>query len=149
MNFAGETTMIRTLSAAALVVALALLSVPSAGAQKPAIKPDTAPYVHSVVFYLKKDAPKDAADKLIVATNDLLRKIPTVRGLWVGQPASKATPKVAVLDYQVGLLVLFDDAQGLETYLNHPLHVEFVEKHTKNVERVLVYDFVNQQPKLK
>lgn len=139
--------MVRNLPAAALLTLLGLLVTQQTGtAQKPLINSASAPFAHKVVFYLKKDAPKDAADKLIVASNQLLRKIPTVRGLWVGKPAEKATPKVAVLDYQVGLLVLFENAQGLDTYLNHPLHIEFVEKHTKHVEKVLVYDFVDQPP---
>jgi hypothetical protein len=61
-----------------------------------------------------------------------------------GLPADKSTPKVAVTDYQVGLLVLFDNYDGLKTYLDHPLHTKYVEKHEKHIEKVLVYDFLNQ-----
>jgi hypothetical protein len=103
-----------------------------------------APYVHAVFFYLKKDAPKGEVEALIADTHKLLGKIPSVRGLWVGRPAEKATPKYALTDFQVGLLVLFDDFAGLKTYLEHPLHDEYLEKHGKHWERVPVYDFVNQ-----
>jgi hypothetical protein len=101
-------------------------------------------YVHSVVFYLKKDAPKGSDAELIADSHKLLAKIPSVKGLWVGRPADKYTPKVAVTDYQVGLLVLFDNYEGLKTYLDHDLHTQYVEKHGKHIEKVLVYDYVHQ-----
>lgn len=102
-----------------------------------------APYVHSVIFYLKKDAPKDEGKALIADAHDLLAKIPSVRTIKIGPPAEKATPKVAVTDYQIGLLVLFDNYDGLKTYLDHDLHLKFVDKHMKHIEKVLVYDFEN------
>ena len=33
-------------------------------------------YVHSVIFYIKKDAPKDTADGLVKDSYELLGKIP-------------------------------------------------------------------------
>jgi hypothetical protein len=101
-------------------------------------------YVHTVIFYLKKDAPKTEVEGLIRDSHKLLAKIPTVRSLSAGRPAAKATPKVAATDYQVGLLVTFDDYNGLKTYLDHPLHTEYLEKHSKHWEKVAVYDFVNE-----
>jgi hypothetical protein len=143
--------MIRTIAGPALL-ALAFAAVYGAGGalagKEGGEKPKAAkkaPYVHNVIFYLKKDAPKDEVEKLIQDSHKLLGKIPTVRGLWAGRPAEKATPKVAVTDYAVGLLVLFDDYAGLQTYLDHPLHTEYLEKHGKHWERVSVYDFVNQK----
>ena len=99
--------------------------------------------VHTVIFYLKNDAPKEEVAGLIRDSHKLLAKIPTVRSLSAGRPAAKATPKVAVTDYQVGLLVTFDNYEGLKTYLDHPLHTEYLEKHSKHWEKVAVYDFVN------
>jgi hypothetical protein len=103
------------------------------------------PFAHSVIFYLKKDAPKDAANKMIADSHTLLAKIPSVKGVWAGRPAKESTPKVGITDYQVGLLVLFDNAAGLKTYLEHELHTEYVNRHEKHIERVLVYDFLNQK----
>jgi hypothetical protein len=105
----------------------------------------SAPFVHSVVFYLKKDAPKDAAAKMIADSHTLLAKIPSVKGVWVGRPSKQSTPKVGLTDYQVGLLVLFDNADGLKIYLDHELHTEYVNRHLKHVDRVMVYDFENQK----
>jgi len=107
-------------------------------------KADKANYVHAVVFYLKKDAPKGEADALIADAHELLEKIPTVRSLKIGLPAEKSTPKVSVKDYQVGLLCTFEDYDGLKTYLDHPQHLKYVEKHEKNLEKVLVYDFIGK-----
>jgi hypothetical protein len=106
-------------------------------------------YVHSVIFHLKKDAPADAARQIVGDCHTLLAKIPTVRGVWAGPPAPKeeSTPKVAVHNYQVGLLVLFEDFEGLKSYLKHPLHDEFLKRNGEHIDRVAVYDFVNKKAK--
>jgi Stress responsive A/B Barrel Domain len=107
----------------------------------------TPPFVHCVIFYLNKDAPEGEADAMIADINELLRPIPSVRGLRAGKPAVKEKRDNAKTDFQVGLLVLFDNAEGLDTYIKHPQHVQFVEKHGKYIERqkLGVYDFVEQK----
>ncbi|OAI51338.1 hypothetical protein AYO44_00580 [Planctomycetaceae bacterium SCGC AG-212-F19] len=131
-----------------LLMLLAVLAAVAVGAHlsRPVIAADKAdaPFVHTVIFYLKKDAPKDEGKALVDDATELLAKIPSVRMVKIGPPSDKTTPKVGVTDYQVGLLVLFDNADGLKTYLDHPLHVKYVEKHEKHIDKVLVYDFVNQ-----
>ncbi|HLN28478.1 MAG TPA: Dabb family protein [Gemmataceae bacterium] len=106
------------------------------------------PYVHVVVFYLNKDAPKEEADALVADAHELLQGIPTVRELRAGKPADMASPGLSKKDYAAALCVLFDDADGLNTYLKHPMHLKYVEKHMKHVDRekLLVFDFVNQKP---
>jgi hypothetical protein len=122
----------------------ALVSLLVLGGMTAGARAADPPYVHAVIFYLKKDAPKSEAQKLIADSHELLAKIPTVKKLWVGRPAEMATPEYAVKDFQVGLLVLFDDFAGLKTYLDHPLHAEFLKRHGEFWEKVPVYDFVNQ-----
>ncbi len=104
-----------------------------------------AAYVHAVIFYLKKDAPATAASGLIKDAHGLLAKISSVRGVWAGKPADMSTPDFSVKDYHVGLLVLFDNYQGLEKYLKDPMHDEYVARHKEHIDKVLVYDFVNQK----
>jgi hypothetical protein len=113
-------------------------------AKKP-IKAKKAPFVHAVIFHLKKDAPAGEADAVIADSHKLLAKIGSVRGLWVGRPSDKGTPKIAK-KFDVGLLVLFDDAEGLQKYIVDPLHVEFVKKHLSHFdqEQLAVFDFANQ-----
>ncbi|HZT82266.1 MAG TPA: Dabb family protein [Gemmataceae bacterium] len=105
-----------------------------------------APYVHVVIFHLKKDAPKGAADGLIKDAHELLAKIPSVRSIRAGRPADKVTPDFGRKDYDVALLVLFDDYDGLKAYLDHPMHLKYVERNLKNIDekKLLVYDFSNQ-----
>jgi Stress responsive A/B Barrel Domain len=113
---------------------------------KPAV--DKAPaFVHCVIFHVRKDAPAGEADALIADAHEMLRPIPSVRELRAGKPAMKEKPDKAKTDYQVGLLVLFDDMDGLNTYINHPRHLKYVEKHGKyfDMERLAVYDFVDHK----
>jgi hypothetical protein len=100
-------------------------------------------FVHAVIFYLKKGAPEDEAKALVTDAHGILSKIPTVRGIKAGPPSPNSTPGVGVTDYTVGLLVLFDDAAGLKTYLEHAEHLKYVDKHKKHIGKVLVYDFVD------
>jgi hypothetical protein len=136
---------------AALVLGCTVLaSAARAADQKSSAKSGAAPFVHAVIFHLKDGAPKGEVDALVADAHKLLAKISTVRGLWVGRPAEMATPKVA-RKFDVGLLVLFDDAEGLKKYLDDPLHKEYVEKHLKYVdeEKLAVFDFVNDKGKSK
>ena len=139
--------LLSALPLAATLVA-GLLTAPARGEEKRAEKGaagKSAPYVHAVVFYVKKDAPDGEDEALIADAHKLLGKIPSVRELRVGRPAEKATPEFAKKDYQVGLMILFDDFDGLSEYLKHPLHLEYVAKHRKHLENILVYDFENQK----
>src|SRR5262245_17197003 len=118
----------KLLSLVALVVAgIAVVAylAPNASEGQPKVQ-NSPPYVHSVIFYLNKDVPKGTLETLVSDSHKLLAKIPSVRGLWAGRPAEKATPKYAATDYQMGLLVLFDDYNGLKTYLDHDLHTQYV-----------------------
>lgn len=108
---------------------------------------DKPQYVHAVIFHVKRDAPKDEVEALIRDADELLRPIPSVRELRIGRPADQATPGLANKAFQVGLLILFDDAAGLLAYHEHPLHKRYLEKHMPHVEmeKLMVYDFAHQQ----
>jgi hypothetical protein len=110
---------------------------------KPTIETKAPLFVHTVIFHLKKDAP---VEKIIEGCHTL-EAIPTVRALKAGRPAvaDDATPKVAAQDYDVGLVVLFDDAAGLKTYLTHETHLKFVKDFGQYFEKVQVYDFSDQK----
>jgi Stress responsive A/B Barrel Domain len=142
-------TAIFTALAVAGLVALAVFSNSGRSAQEPgkAALDKTPPFVHCVIFYLKKDAPEGEADAMIADAHELLGSIPSVRGLRAGKPAAKEKPDNAKTDFQVGLLVLFDDVDGLNIYLKHPRHLEFVKKHGKYIDgtKLGVYDFADQK----
>ena len=136
----------RLFAAALGIAALASGAVFAAEPAKTPTDKPTASYVHVVIFHLKKDAPAEAVGE-IVAGCHTLEAIPSVRLLKVGAPApaDESTPKVASRDYDVGLTVLFDDAAGLKTYLEHETHLKFVHTYDKYFETVQVYDFVDKK----
>jgi len=136
-----------TIILAGLALWLGTLAVSSSSA-KAQISAKSPPFAHAVIFYLKADAPSGEADAVIADCHSMLSTIPTVRELRAGKPAEKEKPDNAKKDYQVGLLVMFDDLKGLETYIDHPQHKEFVAKHGKFIDRekLSVYDFADQKP---
>ncbi len=109
-------------------------------------KKGQAPYAHVVVFRMKEDAPKDAVEKAIADCRELLAKVPSVRSVRAGRPAAEGTPDVPKMQYDFALLVLFEDAAGLKAYIDHPLHVKFVQKHGPNfnMEKLQIFDFMDQ-----
>ena len=140
----------KLLAAAAVAAAGVILAV--AAVRSAAEKKDDAPkkakarFVHTVIFTLKKDAPKDEEAQMIADCHEMLGKIPSVRQLRAGRPAEKGTPSLAKKDYAVALTIFFDDYDGLMTYDKHELHKKFVEKHLPHVEveKLLVYDSEDQ-----
>jgi hypothetical protein len=101
--------------------------------------------VHVVVLTLKSGESDSEAQSLIDDTYSQLSKIKTVRGVWAGKPAAKGTPD-AKSDYTVALVFVFDDADGLKTYLNDSAHTKFADKHLKKWEAPAVYDFEPKKP---
>src|SRR2546427_179127 len=88
-----------------------------------------APYMHVVIFQVKKDAPKGTKKAMVEDCHKLLEKIPSVKQLWVGRPAKEATPDLASKDYDVALTIAFENYDGLKSYIDHDMHKQFVDKH--------------------
>lgn len=136
----------RTLHFVMMLIPVVAMSSAVNAADDTSDKKGHAPYVHAVVFRMKKDAAKDAVEKAIADCHELLAKIPAVRSVRAGRPAAKGTPDVPKMEFDFALLVLVDDADGLEKYLKHPLHLQFVAKHGPafDMEKLQVFDFLNQ-----
>lgn len=118
-------------------------SIPRTGEAQPP-KDTRPPYVHSVIVYFKKETPPAKVEACIADCHKVLAKIASVKSLWAGRPAEKATKDLAVKDFQVGLTLLFDNYEGLKAYEDDPAHVKFVETYLPVVEKILVYDVLNQ-----
>jgi hypothetical protein len=134
----------KTLCLGLLTLGTAVLfsTIAAHGADKEKSSP---PFVHVVIVHLDDNAPADAADEIIADAKKSFAKIPSVREVCVGKPAPKTG--FAKTDYQIGLLVRFDNLEGLQAYEKHPLHVGFVKKHGKNVklDQLTVFDFIDQK----
>ena len=102
--------------------------------------------VHVVVLKAKPDTAPDDVKVLIDECYAQLAKLKTVRGLWAGKPAAKSVEGAAT-DYTLALVLVFDDAEGLKTYFDDPIHQKFMERHLKKWETPLVYDFEPRKPK--
>ncbi len=97
-------------------------------------------FVHHVYFYLKN--PKSEADKAkLLEGLEKLSKVPTIRMVHIGTPAS-TTRSVIVRDYSVSWLCFFDNLEEEEVYQTHPIHLKFVEDYSHLWEKVNVYDSV-------
>lgn len=101
------------------------------------------PLVHVVLFDLKDDAPAAAAADLVRDAHQMLAEIPVVESVEAGRRAP-APREVHVKDYDVGLYLRLRGAADVSTYLEHPLHVGFAQKHGPNIKRVRVCDFYSE-----
>ena len=98
--------------------------------------------VHIVVLKLKAASSPAEAQSVIDDTYSQLAKIKAVRGAWAGKPSAKGSPNATgATDYTVALTFVFDDAIGLKSYLNDPVHTKFAAKHLKLWETPVAYDF--------
>jgi len=104
-----------------------------------------APFVHTVILKIKKDAPPNTA-VAILADVPVIGKLPSVQGFWYGVRAAEGSPEFAVKDFEISLVLLFEDVDGLKRYLDHPTHKRFVDKHLKHLETPLVYDSLKPMP---
>jgi hypothetical protein len=95
--------------------------------------------VHNVYFWMKKGAPKDAAERTI---QDALKylKTSTVKELWAGPPAKTPPREVVNSTYDVGLCVTFAGVKDHDAYQVDPQHQVFIKRNKKNWLRVEVYD---------
>ena len=82
-------------------------------------------------------------ERLIAAFERALREIPTVRRVRVGQRITHGAGYEARMpdaaDYFV--MIDFEDAEGLATYLRHPAHQDLGTAFQDSLAAAFVYDF--------
>lgn len=96
--------------------------------------------IHSVYFTLSEANQKEE-DALLEACRELAH-IPSVKNFSTGKMIPSERP-VVQSDYHVAIAMDVENAEGLESYQTHPIHVAFIEKWIKSkvVAQVKVYDF--------
>ena len=97
-------------------------------------------FVHHVYFYLKNPNSESDRAKLLEGL-DKLSKVPTIRMVHIGLPAS-TNRSVIVRDYSVSWLCFFDNLEEEEVYQKHPIHLKFIEDYSHLWEKVNVYDSI-------
>ena len=121
-----------------VVACLVLIAAPLASAAEA----PKGTIVHSVYFWLKKEA-TDEDVKTLIADCKALAALDCVVRADVGVPLGKSRGAVDG-SYQVGIVVYFADQAGYDTYLKHPDHLKLVAKYKALWEKIVVYDFVRK-----
>ena len=78
----------------------------------------------------------------MVAGLRALAKIPVIRNLQIGVPASTEQRDVVDSSFDVSELMVFDNVVDQKTYQDHPIHQDFVAKCSHLWRKVIVYDML-------
>ena len=117
---------------AGLVAALLLLAPGCASPRAAAIQ-------HVVLFRL---AEARQADALLADCDALLPAIPSVVAYHAGRHVDVGRDGV-LADYDVGLVVGFEDVEGYRAYLDDPAHLRIVERWRPAFADVRIYDVLD------
>ncbi|MFD1815951.1 Stress responsive A/B Barrel Domain [Pseudarcicella hirudinis] len=100
-------------------------------------------FVHHVYFWLKN--PGSQADKAkLLEGLEKLSKVPTIKMVHIGSPAS-TNRSVIERSYAVSWLLFFNNIEDEEIYQTHPIHLKFIEDYSHLWEKVIVYDSVGNK----
>lgn len=121
------------------VAAATLLPLGASAASVMETKKELPKIVHHVFFWLKNPSSKEDLQKLIAGVKSL-KKIPTIKMMQVGVPASTEKRDVVDNSYHVSELMFFDTVEDQKVYQDHPIHQEFIKQHSMLWDKVVVYD---------
>jgi hypothetical protein len=98
---------------------------------------------HVVLFCPKPELSPDDRRSLVNAFERAVRDIPSVRAVRVGHRVTHgAGYEQSMPDTGEYLIVIdFDDVEGLQTYLRHPVHEELGARFYESLSSTLIYDF--------
>lgn len=97
-----------------------------------------APYRHVVFFKFKDSASPEQVQSIEKAFIELAKKIETVKSFEWG---TNVSPENLNDGFTHCFLVTFADKAGLETYLPHPAHSEFVGQLKPILDKACVLDY--------
>lgn len=99
-------------------------------------------YVHCVFFTCKPGTSPEAMKAQVDDAYGLLRRVPTVRAVESGlRDSSVNRADLSVTDWDVALVVRFDDRAGYKAYETDPIHRQYVEDNRSIWDKVRVFDF--------
>jgi hypothetical protein len=98
---------------------------------------------HLVLFRPKPELSTEDRRALVTAFERAVRDIPSVRAVRVGRRVVHgAGYEQSMPDTGEYLIVIdFDDVEGLQTYLRHPVHEELGARFYQSLSSTLIYDF--------
>ncbi|MBX3321954.1 MAG: Dabb family protein [Phycisphaeraceae bacterium] len=131
-----KTERMRWTGLVALIGALAVGGCSSSGPARPAM------ISHVVLIELSDPS---LAGALIADCDRHLTDIKEVRSYASGQHLDTGRATVQS-DYDVGLYIGFDSVEDYARYVEHPLHVELVDRWRSRIARMRVYDIGDPTP---
>jgi len=93
---------------------------------------------HIVLYKFKDGLPAAQIDEVVAAFSALPKKIDTIVAFERGTNTSTEGKSDGLTH---AFVVTFRDSQGLETYLKHPAHLEYVSIVKDRREKVVVFDY--------
>ncbi len=117
-----------------------------AGGKGASASPSDGAYVHVVVMAMKKGTPPEAIEQFIKDGYRLLEPRKTVRHFAIGRPANPGSGDMET-NYEVAMLVTYDEYKDFENSLADPLHAEYDARNLQWVENFRVFDFVDDRYK--
>jgi hypothetical protein len=104
--------------------------------------------VHVVLFRLRSELAEETRDGLADALLRATGEIPTIRRARIGSRVTIGRPyeQLMTTDYAFAAILEFDDLDGLQSYLDHPVHETLAQRFYASVEQALTYDFELWEP---
>jgi hypothetical protein len=98
---------------------------------------------HLVLFKPRADLSPDGRRQLAASFETALKEIPSIRRARVGRRITHGRGYEALMtaDYQYAAILEFDDAAGLQAYLEHPAHQQLGSQFFDVFDLALMYDF--------
>ncbi len=122
------------------VLASALLVVGMAAPSWSADAEGSGPRLAHSVFFTLKDRSPEAREALAASCRTHLAGIGGTVSFAVGTIAEDVAEPVSVRDFDVALLVVFEDKSASDTYQSHPSHKAFIEENRASWAQVRVFD---------
>lgn len=98
---------------------------------------------HTVYFWLRGDAPPEAAAAMIAFYRTEVPPLPGVVSVLVGEPRRTAAPRDVVdASYTLGVTTVFASAADEDVWQTHPVHQRFLARFAAHFAKVQVYDTV-------
>lgn len=98
-----------------------------------------AKYAHTIVYKVKSDTDSKEMQALADDANLFFATAKSVRGVWAGKASAEVGSSA---DYQVVIVLLFDDATGFQSFQKDSQWKRFTDKHAKLWEEPKYYDLL-------
>jgi hypothetical protein len=123
-------------------VLTATVTPPAAAADDP----KNGPAVAHMVFFTLKDHSKESRETFMASCRKYLTEHEGTRHFGLGTMAEDSDEPVSVKDWDVSVVIVFENKAAKDKYLVNPRHKQFAQENGSNFEKVRVFDSYLVQP---